>query len=78
MKRILTVILIVALGCAKNKDEQQVVGSGGLAAVSRGTEQGIGYAQPTSFPMVARMDDIEKPQLVCRPCGGLYNLEAFR
>jgi len=51
---------IVALGCAKNKDEQQVVGSGGLASTS-GMEQSIGYV-PTSLPMVARMDDFEKPQ----------------
>ena len=24
-----------------------------------------------------RIDDIEKPQLVCKPCGGFYDLEAF-
>jgi Ca-activated chloride channel family protein len=49
MKRVLTLlsILVIALACAKNKQEEQVVGSGGIATTE-------GWSAPASLPPPGR------------------------
>jgi Ca-activated chloride channel homolog len=63
MKRVLTllVILVIALACAKNKQEEQVVGSGGIAAVSDGRANGAGWVQPSSYVVMHRMGEMREP-----------------